>query len=242
MKDGQKSKHNRVNLTSDRIDRLQQIGFDFNPRKRGRPSISGSSNTSCSSSKRQRVKERVEPSTAINEELEEIEGDIIPKWLLHDNEEEEDNSGNVLDENEEMEEIEGDIVPRWLLHNEEEEEDNSGNMLDEIYIKVEGEIEVEGRSNNVGYTKFSHEGSEEGIFICEKDNAKNMANLLVLLGFLMEVMTQVVSLMTLIVAIMTRVLRWRGVESSLKDMNLRRLLVIHRINAALVQQGRISRI
>ena len=60
MKDGQKSKHSRVNLTSDRIDRLQQIGFDFNPRKIGRPSISGSSNTSCSSSKRQRVEERVE--------------------------------------------------------------------------------------------------------------------------------------------------------------------------------------
>ena len=54
-------------------------------------------------------------------------------------------------------------------------------VLDEIYIKIEigkiyikknVEINVEGRGNNIGYSKFSHKDFEEGIFLGEKDNSE----------------------------------------------------------------------
>ena len=99
---------------------LEEVGFNFRP-KRSHTLISGNTdNISCNSFKHQRVEES-----------------------FHDNHEEIPISRTFTpaNENEDMEEIEGDIVPMWLI-SDEKEEDNDDSLLDEISIKIDGGAEI----------------------------------------------------------------------------------------------------
>jgi len=104
----QKGKTPPLDLTPDRIAALEVIGFSCKPKKRHCTSVSGTPSTNSNSFKRQRVEERLHEnheeitiSGALNdtnkdEDMEEIEGDIIPSWLI--NHEEEEDKGNGLDD------------------------------------------------------------------------------------------------------------------------------------------------
>ena len=160
-KNMQEGWNSNFNLSPDRMNMLEQIGFkfkntnsveqmdfDYMPNKY-RTSVPDVPSTSFTPFKRQRSDERLKPISTAHENA----------------------NKEMLDE------IEGDIIPRWFFDYEEGEElgeqDNSDDSFsDQIYIKVDGEIEVEGRSNNAGYLKVSYEDSEEEAFLVEKDNVE----------------------------------------------------------------------
>ena len=108
-----------LNLTPERITALEHIGFNIK-QKRSQLIVSGQ----CKSSKRQRVEER------LHEKHETIP---ITRKLTAGNENE--------NENEEVEEIEGDIIPQWLI-SDDKEEDNDTNLYKDISIKIEGGTNV----------------------------------------------------------------------------------------------------
>ena len=107
----QEGKTARMKLTPNRITALEEIGFNCRRPKRGRTCalIPEIPSTSCNSFKRQRVEEsfhdnheeipisRTFTPANENEDMEEIEGDIVPMWLISD-EKEEDNDDSLLDE------------------------------------------------------------------------------------------------------------------------------------------------
>ena len=106
----QEGKTPPLKLTLDRITVLRNIGFEFRPKRGHDALISEIPSTSCNVFKRQRVEEGLHEKheempttrtfTSANENKEteeEIEGDIVPKWLIGD-EEENENDDSLLDE------------------------------------------------------------------------------------------------------------------------------------------------
>ena len=102
MENGQAS---TLSLTPDQMTALESVGLICRP-KGDHTSISGIPSTSSSRFKRQRVEESLHekmpvarsfPSSNENKDMEEIEGDVIPRWLMND-EEEIDSSDSMLAE------------------------------------------------------------------------------------------------------------------------------------------------
>ena len=102
MENGQAS---TLSLTPDQMTALENVGLICRP-KGDHTSISGIPSTNSSRFKRQRVEESLHekmpvarsfPSSNENKDMEEIEGDVIPRWLMND-EEEIDSSDSMLAE------------------------------------------------------------------------------------------------------------------------------------------------